>query len=358
MILAVGSFGALPIPGDAQEGEELFKSQQCIQCHSIDGKGGTLAPDLGRRVGRSYTPALMASLMWNHAPAMWSAMERAGVAKPQLTTEQAADLFAYFYAVRYFEQPGDAGRGKRVFRSKRCNECHGLAEPLATGIKPVAQWKSLTDPILLAQEMWNHSAQMKEAFAKRNIPWPRLTGQELTDLLVYLRNLPETRGREMEFAPASSETGAMLFKLKNCAGCHTGRMSLENRFTNRSLADFAAAMWNHSRQMPQYLPDLGAEEMRRIVGYLWSVQLFDQPGNPRRGKNVYTSKKCAACHEDAASGAPKITARPDINTLTLVSDLWKHGPAMLERMQQKGIEWPRFGGSDMADLIAWLNQGQ
>ena len=30
------------IPGDARRGEQLFQSEQCIQCHSLKGKGGTL----------------------------------------------------------------------------------------------------------------------------------------------------------------------------------------------------------------------------------------------------------------------------------------------------------------------------
>ena len=34
---------------------------------------------------------------------------------------------------------------------------------------------------------------MKEAFAQRKLAWPTLTAQELTDMLVYLQNLPETR---------------------------------------------------------------------------------------------------------------------------------------------------------------------
>ena len=60
-MLRVISAGALVVwsalaagitPGDARRGEQLFQSEQCIQCHSIKGKGGTIAPDLSRRVDR------------------------------------------------------------------------------------------------------------------------------------------------------------------------------------------------------------------------------------------------------------------------------------------------------------------
>ena len=41
-------------------------------------------------------PALLASTMWNHAPVMWAAIEGAGIEKPKLSPESAADLFAFF----------------------------------------------------------------------------------------------------------------------------------------------------------------------------------------------------------------------------------------------------------------------
>src|ERR1700690_4054764 len=96
-VIAVGAavawsaLGAGIIPGDARRGEQLFTSEQCIQCHSLKGKGGTLAPDLSRRVDRDYTPSVMASLMWNHAPDMWAAMKQQGIVKAELSTESAAD---------------------------------------------------------------------------------------------------------------------------------------------------------------------------------------------------------------------------------------------------------------------------
>jgi hypothetical protein len=34
--------------------------------------------------------------MWNHAPVMWAAIEGAGIEKPKLSPESAADLFAFF----------------------------------------------------------------------------------------------------------------------------------------------------------------------------------------------------------------------------------------------------------------------
>ena len=109
---------------DSKRGASLFREQMCTNCHSIAGEGARSAPDLSKRIDRNYTPAGIASLMWNHAPMMWSNLRSQGLTQPQLSESQAADLFAYFYSTHYFERPGEAERGKALFASKSCASCH------------------------------------------------------------------------------------------------------------------------------------------------------------------------------------------------------------------------------------------
>lgn len=344
------------IPGDARRGEQLFDTQQCMQCHSVKGRGGNLAPDLSKRVDRNYDPTVMASLMWNHAPDMWAAMAKHGITRPTLTPESAADLFAYFVSVRYFERPGDAARGKRAFSARHCAECHGITTSNAAGAPAVAQWESLGDPIILAQQMWNHGAKMREAFAQRKLPWVALTAQELTDILVYLQNLPETRSLAQNFQFPPSDSGEALFQSKGCAGCHTGKLALETRLRNRTLTEIVVDMWNHQPRMKNPPPVLSQEEMRQVLSYVWARQYFRGDGNAGRGKNVFTGKNCATCHNDPASGAPKLAKGKDAySDITMVSALWEHGPRMLDLMSQRKLPWPRFTAAQMADLIAYLN---
>jgi mono/diheme cytochrome c family protein len=149
-----------------------------------------LTTDLGRRIDRNFTPGALASTMWNHAPTMWAAMRERDIGAGDLDEQAAADLFAYFYSVRFFEKPGDAGRGKRLFTERACAQCHGLSEPIKPGVKPVSQWAGLADPIALTEGMWNHLPSMWAAFEVKRVRWPQLTGQDLADLLVYMRNLP------------------------------------------------------------------------------------------------------------------------------------------------------------------------
>lgn len=355
-ILSGSALAADPVAGEASRGEQLFKTQQCVRCHSVNGQGGDYAPDLARRIDRNYTPTVMASLMWNHAPAMWDAMRKEKLPLPKLTTEQTADLFAYFVSARYFERPGDAGRGKQLFASKRCGDCHGIADSKAAGAPAVAKWESLADPVVLAQQMWNHGAAMKDALAKQGITRPAVSSQELTDMLVYLQNLPETRKLAGNFKFTPSEGGAQLFQSKGCAGCHTGKLSLESRLRNQTLTGIAAAMWNHQPQMKQPPVQLSQEEMRQVIGHIWLRQYLRGDGNAARGKKVFETQNCATCHNDPSSGAPKLAKGKDAySDITMVTALWGHGPRMLEMMSQKKLAWPRFTAAQMADLIAHLN---
>ena len=70
-------------------------------------------------VDRGFTPSTLAATMWNHAPGMWAAMRDRQITAGELDQQAAQDLMAFFYAARFFEKPGDAGRGKQSLRSPR-----------------------------------------------------------------------------------------------------------------------------------------------------------------------------------------------------------------------------------------------
>jgi cytochrome c2 len=353
VVLAQASAASV-FEADARRGAELFGSEMCLRCHSINGQGGHVGPDLGQRRDRDYTPALLASLMWNHAPAMWKAAGADKLQLPPLSDAQAADLFAYFYSVRYFEKPGDAGRGKRLFHAKHCEECHGVSGG-GPG-KPVNTWESLSDPIMLLTRIWNHTSQMRTAFAEKKITWPNLTGQEMTDLLVYLQNLPQAPHVATEFSLSAPDAGKALFASKGCVDCHNGKLALEGRLAHSTLTSVAAAMWDHAPQMLQMPPALNENEMRSIVSYVWATQFFAGQGDAGHGKRLFAQKNCAGCHNDASSGAPSLAHGKDAySPVTMVAALWKHGPRMLERMEQKKLEWPRFSSGEMSDLVAYMN---
>jgi len=322
----------------------------------VNREGGAKAPDLGAGFDRNYTPAGIAARMWNHAPVMWTQMSSQNLPLPKVDTEQVANLFTFFYSVRYFEKRGEPELGKRVFETKHCAECHSIASSAGSVGPPVEKWASLADPVVLVQRMWNHADTMTGEMASRKIPWPTLTANELNDLLVYLQNLPETQGARLEFIMPPWGSGAELFVEKGCIDCHKGAMALENRLSDDTLTDVAAALWNHAPQMQQPHPELSVNDMRRILGYVWVRQFFQTHGDAKRGRKTFETKKCGACHNEPSSGAPDLSksSQPD-SSISMVEVLWRHGPTMLQRMRDKRIPWPQFTQDEMVNLIAYLN---
>ncbi len=346
---------------DSTRGAALFESQGCVNCHSISGRGGRLAPDLGSVVDRAYTPAALAGTMWNHAPTMWSAIRSMGSSPPALEEQSAADLFAFFYAARFFEQQGDAGRGKAIFATRGCAKCHAIGAAVPSTALPTGGWTSLGDPVSLAAAMWNHAPQMQQEAARSKARWPELTGQDLTDLLVYVRNTPGKRAAEQHFQISSKQDeGEKLFQSKGCVECHgPGKISLTPRLRGLTLTGIAAAMWDHAPKMKTKQIRLEPEEMRQLLGYLWARPFFQESGNVAAGRHVFAAKRCATCHDDSNSGAPHLAPPAGgFNGITMVSSLWKHGPVMLDKMNAKGMTWPRFRANEMSDMIAYLNSGE
>lgn len=366
--LAVASAGwGQDRPGDAQRGAMLFQQHRCVVCHSINGVGGSGAPDLARRSIRELTPSGLAASMWNHAPAMWRAMVARGLPAPKLEPGEVADLFAYFYALRYFDPPGDAARGKEVYISARCSACHGAASGPGP---PVAQWRATTDPIQWAQQMWNHTGGMTRQAKQAGIRWPRLTVQQMVDLMIYAQNLPGARLAPPTLRAGDPGAGAKLFELQNCSRCHTvgepathGRMDLlQPTRRYQTLTEFAVGMWNHAPSMRgraersniDILP-FNADEMSDLLAYLFQKRLFDERGDARRGGRVYKDRNCGACH--GAGEAPDLAQfRGRFSPLFATSAVWKHGFQMLEGLEKRRMKWPSLTGTEMADLIAYLNR--
>lgn len=352
LLSALALLAAGPIPGDAQRGKQVFQDQKCVNCHSLKGQGGTSAPDLSRALGREYSPMSLAATIWNHGPAMFSAIEKAGAGPSRLSPNDAADLFSFFYANRFFERPGDAGRGKQLFVSKGCQSCHGGTTAGPMKAAPVSEWQSISDPIELARRMWNHSTQMRIAMQKQGNKPPTLTAAEMNDIIIYVQNLPGSKAKETTFAPASAETGETLFQLKGCAECHRGKDSLFASGGFRGASELSAAMWNHSNKMLQMAPDLRPEEMTRLVGYLFALQFAKESGDAARGEKVFSAKGCASCH--TGGPGPAIRGKADASPFYLISAVFSHGSAMEKQIRAKGGSWPRFDQKETADLLSYL----
>jgi mono/diheme cytochrome c family protein len=291
---------------------------------------------------------------------MWNAMSAAKIQTPDVNAQAAADLFAFFYSTRFFEKPGDAARGKRVFASAGCAGCHGLTAEIQPGIPPVSRWENLNHPFTLSEAMWNHMRPMLQAVQAKKMKWPSLTGQDLADLLVYLRNLPAARDFPPRVEISAGENGRALFQAKGCVTCHGNDTLLAGRIQGLTLTEIAADMWDHGPRMAALKAPpatFQAGEMRELLSYIWARQFFQDAHDPVRGKSVFKAKHCTECHESGA--APKLPIAGHAYTgPTMIAALWHHGQTMLGQMQARGIPWPRLDAADMSGLIAYLNLTQ
>jgi mono/diheme cytochrome c family protein len=290
---------------------------------------------------------------------MWQSMRERSIQAGEMDEQAAADLFAYFYSVRFFDKPGDAARGKRRFADRDCARCHGLTTAIQSGVKPVSEWQSLNSPFELAEAMWNHLPRIQEAARAQGIALPQLAAQDLPDLLVYVRNFPSRPAAPAEFRTTSGANGEALFQSKGCAGCHRAGSALAARIKGNTLTEIAAAMWNHAPRMaaagarPAYFEP---GEMRELLSYLWARQFFAAEGDASRGRRVFSAKNCARCHAGDSPVGPRLDAKnQSFSAPRIVAGLWHHGPAMLGQMRQQNIPWPRFTAREMADLVAYLD---
>lgn len=81
--------------GNADTGRRRLRDKGCLDCHSIDGRGGGNAPDLGQVRGLGSPPAVIAAL-WNHL-GVDTGVEEAHVEEwPAIRPEEMADIVAFF----------------------------------------------------------------------------------------------------------------------------------------------------------------------------------------------------------------------------------------------------------------------
>lgn len=176
------------VPGTPARGAQLFEQKKCSTCHAVGGRGGRVGPDLGTP-GHHISLTQLAARMWNHAPAMAVRMKDRGIDFPTLSGQDFANLLAYFYVSRYFDETGDRRRGQELLQAKGCLGCHTIRGKGGTGGGDFAKSGLVGTPASLVAGMWNHGRYMEALADKRHVAWPTVTGKELGDIATYLGSL-------------------------------------------------------------------------------------------------------------------------------------------------------------------------
>ena len=181
LLWSPGAARAQPLFSPSQDpvaGSRVFGAKGCGKCHSINGVGGKIGPDLGR-IPRPRSFYDLATAMWNHLPEMAERMRQFGIARPYLDPRETGDLIAFLYTLNYFDPPGNVQAGHRLFTEKKCVVCHqvgGTGGVVGPNLDGLARFGS---PILVAAAMWNHGPAMAEAMRVRKIERPTFKDSEL-----------------------------------------------------------------------------------------------------------------------------------------------------------------------------------
>jgi mono/diheme cytochrome c family protein len=357
---------------DPLSGSKVFGSKGCVKCHSINGAGGNVGPDLGR-ISRARSFYDLASAMWNHARHMAQSMAQLGIPRPQLDAREAGDLVAFLFTLDYFDLPGKVETGRLLFTERRCVVCHqvgGTGGVVGPNLDFLKQYGS---PIFLATSMWNHGPQMSEAMKARGIPRPVLKDTELRDLIAYINSastvLPQG---PLYVLPGRATEGRVLFVQRRCIECHGVRgqegkngPDLADRGLHRSLSQFVAAMWNKAPAMTEAMrtkgmevPTLRPEEMADIVAFLYSVRYFARAGDPKAGVHIATQKGCFGCHalygERGKTASDLARAKGLDSPAAVLAALWNHAFIGEPNPPRDRTVWPEFRSEEMADLVAYL----
>lgn len=206
--------------GDFKQGKELFRKKVCIFCHSLEGAGKNVGPDLTQSRAQ-FSPIYLASSMWNHAVVMKDMLEEMELPYPRFSGDEMRDLVTYIQKVTQESReekargevvpseskvlfisenrfdPELARQGKKIYTSKACNACHTM-----TGEMHAAMGGDLKDITKKRDLEWlfrfikDPKAMLKtDGLARQllrefnNIPMPQqgLTDEEAMAIIEYLK---------------------------------------------------------------------------------------------------------------------------------------------------------------------------
>jgi cytochrome c2 len=110
--------------GNPRRGLKLLESRGCMDCHAVEGRGGSGGPDFGLAEDLARSQTLLVTAMWNHGPSMWASMKAMGRGVPSFTEQEMVDVVSALFFTRFGSREGDAEAGERLVASKGCGTCH------------------------------------------------------------------------------------------------------------------------------------------------------------------------------------------------------------------------------------------
>jgi cytochrome c2 len=89
-------------------------------------------------------------------------------------------------------------------------------------------------------------------------------------------------------------------------------------------------------------------------------RVYFEPGSPRRGHDLFETKRCVTCHAIGGVGGhvgPDLgtRGREMVGSISSIAGLmWNHSQVMTAELTRRAIPRATFSGQEMADIIAYL----
>lgn len=172
--------------GDAEPGRAVFTAKHCARCHDPGGRQGP-GPAL-ETLRRSQGAYELAGRLWNHAPAMFTVLKQADIEWPTISAEEMANLMIYLQADPKKDPAPDLSKGAMTMVAKGCLKCHRFRREGARLGPDLEERRADYAPAnVWAAVMWRHAPRMAAVAMGQGLSYPRFTGDEMVNLLGFLR---------------------------------------------------------------------------------------------------------------------------------------------------------------------------
>ncbi len=390
-----------------------FERLDCLTCHRVDGRGGTIrpgggsmeGPDLSRTGLKGYDAA------WHEKHSRKAAKASEGPWKAAFKPVGEGDLPLLAVYLNTRVAASDLVAAKSVFFSNGCLGCHKVSgvggddgpDISRAGEKDPGQvsFKEVPGSPRIENWMTEHFRSPSSVVVGSQMPPVAIQDKELDQLTLFtlslrrdeLRDayLPKDRVRAAKFGEREfASDGSTVFGAF-CSGCHgqdgAGRRlpglvsfpSIANPdFLARVSDDFIANTIAHGRpgrRMPGWLKEGGLrpEEIKAVVSHLRAIgqtppQAETSPArwvttSAQSGKKIFESA-CAGCHGKLGAGAegPALNNKVLLDSATdrfLVETIsrGRRGTAMAAFLEPSPVR-PALTQADIESVVAYLRSLQ
>ncbi len=386
---------------DPSHGRTLFGKARCVTCHMVDGRGGTLGPDLSAvasKVRRDWLYSFLKDPTRDQPETL--------MLRYRFTDDEVRDLVAYLtgelpgtaepsaVSEARYQNPALVGKGRETFIRHGCYSCHrsaGMASLpkigpslAAIGDRPVepAEFKGEAVVPTLPNWLFVKLREPNELTEESRMPTYAFTELEAASVVVGLLSirkaeLPASRvtsaPRPEPYKPQGA-FGALVSRYR-CLSCHQvsgfgGTLStvpldrIGSQLQHGYLVDYlqnpGAVRVAVEERMPNF--NMTAEEAQTLANYLSIVFVDDAleralPADAdaaRRGERLFATLGCRSCHIVGGSGG---YVGPDL------SDTGRRlKPAWIEAWLSAPDKWkpdtlqPNYGlkPEEVRDVVTYL----